>query len=549
MIPENAVSNSDVLRVGDLVLDHPVRSFDRSLGMPDPLSEAERVLFADLQKQLVDQVRDVFPDPRAPRTVVVVPSLSISPDLLEKVAGVEFYEERMLFTLMLLRLPATRLIMVTSQPLAPSIIDYYLNLLPGVPVSHAKSRLTLLSCFDGSPRPLSLKILERPRLVRRIRDSIGDAQAAHLTVFNATSLERTLAVRLGIPLYACDPSACRAGTKSGGREVFRLAGVPHPPGFENLHGGPDIVDALVELKSAHPGLRRAAIKLDEGVSGEGNAVFDFPALPKRTNVRQDFSSRVPEEIRFEAAGEDWQHFTSEMTRMGGVVEAWIDGPNKVSPSMQGRIDPLGRTAVVSTHDQVLGGPAGQVFLGCTFPARADYRLDIQRAGSRVGEVLQQQGVLGRYGVDFVSVQTPHGWRHYALEINVRKGGTTHPFLMLQFLTDGRYEADTGIYRAPSGAQLAYYASDNVVNPLYRGFTPADLIDIAVNHGLHFHSATQEGVVFHLIGALSEYGKLGVLCIADSTTSAYALYEETVSVLDSEAQAQEAARAACRVFLS
>jgi hypothetical protein len=41
-------------------------------------------------------------------------------------------------------------------------------------------------------------------------------------------------------------------------------------------------------------------------------------------------------------------------------------------------------------------------------------------------------------------------------------------------------------------------------------TPDDLIDIAVMNGLHFHSATQEGVAFHLLGALSEFGKLGLL---------------------------------------
>ena len=62
----------------------------------------------------------------------------------------------------------------------------------------------------------------------------------------------------------------------------------------------------------------------------------------------------------------------------------------------------------------------------------------------------------------------------------------------------------------------------------------DLIDIAVHRKLHFHTTSQKGVVFHLIGALSEFGKLGVVCVSDSIDSARDLYASTVRVLDDEA---------------
>jgi len=175
-----------------------------------------------------------------------------------------------------------------------------------------------------------------------------------------------------------------------------------------------------------------------------------------------------------------------------------------------------------------------VFTGSTFPAHADYRLDIQAAGEKVARDLAQRGVLGRFGVDFVSVKEGDAWRHHAIEINLRKGGTTHPFLTLQFLTDGRYEPETGLFRTPSGDARFYYASDNLKNPHYRRLTPQDLIDIAVENDLHFHGATQQGVVFHLIGALSQFGKLGVLCVADSHDAAQRLYQDTVAILDREA---------------
>jgi len=37
------------------------------------------------------------------------------------------------------------------------------------------------------------------------------------------------------------------------------------------------------------------------------------------------------------------------------------------------------------------------------------------------------------------------WAAYAIELNLRKGGTTHPFLTLQFLTDGAYDPATALF--------------------------------------------------------------------------------------------------------
>ena len=158
----------------------------------------------------------------------------------------------MLFMLMLLRMPRTHLVFVTSQPVATPIIDYYLHLLPGVPFRHARRRLTLLSCHDASELPLTQKILERPRLLARIWSAILDPEAAHITCFNSSPLERTLAVKLDIPLYANDPALGHLGSKSGGREVFREAGVRAPEGFEHLRDEGDVIEAIVELKRRRP---------------------------------------------------------------------------------------------------------------------------------------------------------------------------------------------------------------------------------------------------------------------------------------------------------
>lgn len=236
--------------------------------------------FAALQARLAPLFRGLFADPAAPRTVVVVPGLSMDQELLSRIDGLQHYEERQLTMLMLLRLPKTRIVFVTSTPIDPVIIDYYLNLMPGVPHAHAARRLALLSAYDGSSITLTRKVLDRPRLVARIRQAIGDPTLAHLSCFNATEAERDLALALGIPLYACDPDLAALGSKSGSREVFRAAGVPMPDGFEHLRDEVDVVQALVALRQREPGLARAVVKLNEGASGEGNAVFSYAGAPQ-----------------------------------------------------------------------------------------------------------------------------------------------------------------------------------------------------------------------------------------------------------------------------
>jgi pheganomycin biosynthesis PGM1-like protein len=411
--------------------------------------------------------------------------------------------------------------------------------LPGVPGLHARRRLTLVSCNDASPIALTRKILERPRVLERIREAIGNPASAHMTCFTVTELERKLCLALDVPIYGCDPSLQKWGSKSGSRKIFRETQIDFPFGFEDLAGADDVGRALAELKRERPDARRAVVKLNEGFSGEGNAVFDFANAPMDGSLLSWIRDRLPA-LAFEARGMTWDLYQEKLHSMGGIVEEFIAGEVKQSPSAQFRINPVGGVDAVSTHDQVLGGANGQIFLGCRFPADPSYRLEVQACGAKVARALADKGVLGRFGVDFISVKEGDAWRHFAIEINLRKGGTTHPFLMLQFLTDGRYDAQTGEYLTPGGRPRWYYASDNLESKRYRGLTPYDLVDIAVVNGLHFHAATGEGVAFHLIGALSEFGKLGVVCIGETAARADDFYRRTVEVLDRECTSAPAA---------
>lgn len=497
-------------------------------------TDIDRARFKILQESFAGQFERVFSDPLCPRTILVLPSLSLDQNVLSRISGVHHYEERMLCLLMLLRYPRARLIYVSSQPIDESIIDYYLHLLPSVPRRHAAQRLFLLSCHDGSDRPLTEKILERPRVVSRIGELLGDPTSAHMVCFNVSRLEQKLSVELGIPIYGCDPDLLEFGSKSGGRKLFRESGVSVPDGFEDLRDAADVAAALSELKARNPEASKAVVKLNEGFSGEGNAIFRYDQTSLKDFSERQISDRLPM-LQFEASGMDWETYAVKISEMGAIVEMFLEGEEKRSPSCQFRIDPLGGIDVISTHDQVLGGAGGQIFLGCSFPANPAYCGDLHDEGLKAAASLREKGVLGRFGIDFVSIRSGSAWKHHAIEINLRKGGTTHPFIMLQFLTDGTYDARSGLYLMPDGRNRYYYATDNLEAPHYRGLTPEDLIDFSVRNGLHFQGATQCGVVFHLIGALSEFGKLGAICIAESASRAEQTYANLVRLLDQECQ--------------
>ena len=497
----------------------------------DLTPEAEIAGFRELQPRLQAVWDALMMRDEEPHTSVVVPSMTLDQSELRKLAGASFYEERLLFVLIRLRNPRARVVYVTSQPVHPMILDYYFQLLAGIPASHARSRLTLLCAHDASPRSLTQKILERPRLIERIREGIQDRSRAYLTVFNSTPLERKLAVLLGIPLNGVDPDLYALGTKSGSRKVFREAGVALPEGFEDLRGQEDVEEALVELAARRPGIRKAVVKLNDSFSGEGNAIFRYPQeVGNRATIREALRR-----IEFSVAEETFESYFEKFSRMEGIVEEFIEGAEKVSPSAQLRISPGGKVLMISTHDQILGGPSDQVFLGCSFPAREEYRLRILEAAQRIGEVLAARGVVSRFAIDFLLWRADPAaeWDMAALEINLRMGGTTHPYLALQFLTGGRLDDATGLFHSPSGMPKFYRATDNLHSDSYRGLLPEDVIDILTENRLHYSHGTDSGVLFHLIGAVSEFGKLGLTAIGNSREEADALYYRTLEVLDRE----------------
>lgn len=450
-------------------------------------------------------------------TVVVLPSISFPPEELRKIIGIQYYEERMLCMLLLLRRPRMEIVYVTSVPIDGSVIDYYLSFVPD-PAS-ARARLHLISVDDARPIALSEKLLERPDVVEKIGSALHDPGSSYLFPFNVTHAEQTVSETIGIPLYGPHPDQVALGSKSGSRRVARVAGVPVLPGAEDLYSATAIESAIESIVSTRPHAKAVVVKLNNGFSGQGNLIIDLD---------RPFSPLESSHAVFCASEETWPSFLAKIEVEGGVVEELIREPGAVSPSVQMRIFADGAYEVVSTHDQILGGPDDQVYLGCRFPARWEYRTQIQAYGLGIARELASHGVVGSFGVDLVVV--PDG-AVYLSEINLRLGGTTHPFLMARFATEGMYDMATGDLIAGDRAK-AYIATDNWKSPSYVGLAPNDVISAVGHAGLAYDHSTRTGVTLHLLGALTEHGKLGATCIGDTPEQAQDLFDKTLKLVES-----------------
>ncbi|MGQ0521399.1 MAG: peptide ligase PGM1-related protein [Actinomycetota bacterium] len=487
--------------------------------------------FRRVQAKLVDAWRADLEGSTTDHLVVALPSYSVDAVLLSHYAErLPALEQRYLVSILLLKNPHTRLAYLSCTSPPDYVVDAYLDLLPDEIRDDARRRLTIVSMDDPSPRPLAVKLLERPDLLERLRALAGDGPAL-VEPWNVTANECDLAVALDMPLYGAPPHLWSLCTKSGGRRLFRDEGVPMAPGEEDLACLDGVTRAILRLRAHHPHLAGAVVKLDDSASGDGNAVIDLHGLP----APGDPGERDGVARRLQALP-GW--YVETLAANAGVVEAQITGDDFRSPSVQLTVTPTGEVQVLSTHDQVLGGHAGQVYQGCRFPADRAYAGEIARLAAKVGRRLAAEGVVGRLAVDFVAVRSAgrSGWDLFALEVNLRKGGTTHPFATARLLLEGTYDSEAVAFTGPDGRSKHYVATDNLVDPAWRTLDPRAVLDAIGAAGLGFDRDRRTGVVPHMLSGIPIDGRFGFTAMADSAGEAQRLHDEVGAVVHALARA-------------
>jgi hypothetical protein len=489
--------------------------------------------FEELQADLATAVAANRQGSGVPHVVIALPSYSITESLLshhgERVFALE--HRYLLSSLMTHRLPDAEWLYLSSLAPSEEMLSYYQHL--GPRPDGFRARTHLVTVGGEAQRSIAAKSLDRPDLMAEVRRLVG-GRPAFIEPWNVTAYEVAVAEALQLPINGMNPRLWHLGFKSEGRRLFTDAGVPVPRGVEDVRTVEDVVSALAAVRAAVPGLAAVVVKHDDSGAGDGNVVIDLrePAGdPAGAPADED---TVRQRV---AALPGW--YLHDLLA-GGVVEEFLSGVEFTSPSVQLEILPDGHAFVLATHEQVLGGESGQVFLGCRFPASSVYAAELARYSQTVGEHLSSRGVVGRVSVDFGAVRdATSAWRLYALEMNLRKGGTTHPYAALRNLVPGSYDADKGRWVCDrDDSPRAYVCTDNCVDEAWVNLSPASVIEWVAAAGLRFDYHTGSGVVLHMLSGLAIDGRFGLTAIARDDAEALLLFDRTREVVSRAAANQE-----------
>jgi hypothetical protein len=457
------------------------------------------------------------PGSRTPHTVVFLPSYSVAGSLLEHYAArlLPLEHRHLLHLLRLAGVPGARMVFVTSAKPSWQVLDYYLSLLAPEQRLDVRSRIRFLEVPDPRPLSVTTKLLDRPDLITELRGLVA-GRLAYVEPWNVTESESRLARLLGLPLNGTPHTLWPLGFKSSGRRTLRSAGVPVLPGVEDVRSAHDVVAAVEEVRRRRPDAAGVVVKTDNSGAGDGNRVLRFSDLPTAAAVR--------------AAVSCWEQWYHEDLSRGGVVEEYLVGAELAFPSVQVDIAPTNQVTVVSTHEQLLGGPTGQVYVGCRMPAGPAFATTLADYGMAVGRVLAERGALGRLAVDFAATRRDAAWEVYGLEINLRKTGTTHPFAALTGLVRGDYDPADGRWLTLEGAERCYRSTDNLVVPTWQARTAPSAVGAMRRAGIAFDRHTGTGVVLHSMCGLDSDGCLGLTAIAATCADVDRLYDEAFEVL-------------------
>lgn len=455
-------------------------------------------------------------------TYLVVPSISVDHEEIQFIQrALVDYEHRLLWLINRAE-NGRRVVFVSALPTSRTATSQLLAY--AAACSHGNVSLETICLEDTSPLPLADKLLARADWMKRLEHTVaGDEKNVVLVPFMGTEREFQLGKLLSIPVVATAHELNYLGTKSGSRKVCRKAGLLVPEGLEDIEDESHVIEAADELWFKKPDRRRLVVKVNEGISGYGNGVLILPERDPRElspNDRRALLRAQLHKICFQTDLQEYDFFMARMAKIGGVVEEFLEGSKKTSPSGQGFLHPNQGVELLSTHEQILTGPDGMVYDGALFPA-----LDKGPIGAdtlRVGEILQQEGAVAYYGVDFLNVD---GVR-YALEINLRQGGTTHLRAQAMISTGATFDPKSGNFLDEYGKNMFYAGTDGFKDWRLKKLPVFSLLEHFEDCGLKFRRSTRTGVMFHLLDSMNRSGTLGFTAVAGSRGEARALFRQT-----------------------
>ncbi|MDQ3761697.1 MAG: peptide ligase PGM1-related protein [Actinomycetota bacterium] len=452
-------------------------------------------------------------------TRVVLYSLNYADRVLTEIPYVRYSGERSLCYLEDLRQDENNLIIITQAPVEPYALKYHyrdLYRFNDQQIKSANERLTLLSPRSHESLPLDALVLADDEIMCRLEEEVKLGREVSIANFSASPQVEQIASVLGANLDEPDSRlSSRWGGKYGGKEIFLRSGIAMPPGdAQLLMDEASVVAAIHQLALRdRPGpARKAMIKLNDSSWGGaiGNALIDCQRLVRTGDLRDSV----------ELVGQPWNDFVQEISRGGAIVEEYIQDVTS-SPSGIGQITADGSVRVRATHDQIVS--SGQ-YWGCRFPASEKWRREIIQAIKQVGQTLAELGLRGTFGVDFVTSITGE---IFAVELNLRKVGPSHVLNYVESLVGSPVDLHSMPQQEGS---TVHYVHRRLLQPeILRGQQPRAVVERMRRAGLLYQHDTGEGVVLHMLGALSACGYVELTSITTSDEVANAISEAAQEV--------------------
>ena len=281
-----------------------------------------------------------------------------------------------------------------------------------------------------------------------------------LESFVSTEDEQKLAKILGVPTWHNHPQINYFHTKSGNRFLIG-DDVLMPRGVSDLFSKESIYQALIKLKNQNERCCFFMVKLNFGVSGQGNMKvcihsnnwYNLSESEKKDVVIDSFTrgDLFNKSMKLNS-------FESRIIEEGAVVEEFVEGELLDSPSAQVMVTPMG-VDLISTHKQILDSH-GQKFIGGEYPCDSGHREEISKVAQLIGRKLQARGVYGVTSVDFLVSKLGGKIKFFVIELNIRKGGTTHPYMLSSFALNNLGKFKNGSLVDKNKVSYSYRSNDN-----------------------------------------------------------------------------------------
>ncbi len=397
------------------------------------------------------------------------------------------------------------------------------------------ARTNFVAIGGNASDGIQSSLLHSEEALETIR-SLGKPEETIMRCFASQPELFSISEKLGnIPVEAShSPLLDGCGTKSGGREIFSRTTLDTIDGANHIHHMDQLVSEMSKLWLRNPTKTKFMVKLNEAVSGQGNAIVSFPKdvdpASLRASERADIVRNLVTKVDFRSTAVNSANFPEVLAELGCAIEVRATGDSVEEVMGHAFIHPNGEIEFLApTLHHVLNG----AHQGAAFPAPKEYSDQIQQATIKVGEELRELGAVGYYGLDYLAVKNDGKTRFLPLEINLRQGGSVHGLGLAKLVTGAKYDQATATLRTESGECVHYRLNNHILDQhsnLWKN-RPVSELEAALNKSDLLYNDTKGcGVILHLKEALQPTGHIGFLVVGRNNDEVDSIYQQASQIM-------------------